>query len=190
MADGGTRSRRSDAGSLLPRDGDFAPFYAPYADAAVKIGSLPIEAMTRDLARWESLLANVPPERERYRYAPDKWSIREVVGHVTDAERIFAARALAFARCDPAAYPSFDENQYVAASGADCRALASLADEFVSVRRSTLSLYASFDDQIWDRRGVASGVEFTVRGLGWIVAGHSAHHCGVVEDRYLGGASP
>lgn len=188
MADAGL-SRPGEV-SLVPRSGDFAPFYAPYVKAAVGVGVSPLEAMTSDLAGWESLLAKVPPEREQYRYAPGKWSIREVVGHVTDAERIFLARSLAFARCDPSPYPSFDENQYVAASGADLRCLASLADEFVSVRLSTLSLFAGFDERAWGRRGVASDVEFTVRGLGWIIAGHSAHHRKVLEDRYVIGALP
>ena len=95
-------------------------------------------------------------------------------------------RAMAFARGDRSHFPSFDENAYAAASGADRRSLASLAEELSAVRRSTLLLLKSFEEETWDRRGTASGYEFTVRSLAWIMAGHSWHHRGVVAERYLG----
>lgn len=168
-----------------PAADEYADFYGAYI-AAVKEPLL--DTLEAEAAQWRALLAGVPPEREGYRYAPGKWSVREVVGHVIDAERTFAVRAMAFARGDRSRFPSFDENAYAANSGADRRPLADLAEELAVVRRATVLLLRSFDEATWDRRGIASGYEFTVRSLAWIIAGHSRHHRGVVAERYLGTA--
>lgn len=165
-----------------PRPDEYADFYGTYI-AAVE-GPL-LETLECDSRHWQTLLASVPFAREGYRYAPGKWSIREVVGHVIDAERMFSVRAMAFARGDRSHFPSFDENAYAAASGADHRPLADLSEELSAVRRCTLLLLKSFEEETWDRRGTASGYEFTVRSLAWIMAGHSRHHRGVVAERYL-----
>ena len=167
-----------------PREDEYADFYGPYI-AAVEEPLLP--GLERDAEAWRAMLATVPPDREGYRYADGKWSVREVVGHVIDAERMFTVRTMAFARGDRSHFPSFDENAYADASGADRRLLADLAEEFSAVRTATLLLLRSFEDGAWDRRGVASGYEFTVRSLAWIIAGHSRHHRGVVAERYLNG---
>ena len=167
-----------------PRPDEYADFYGGYI-AAVD-GPL-LETLERDAGEWQALLATVPSGRGGHRYAPGKWSIREVVGHVIDGERMFSMRAMAFARGDRSHFPSFDENAYAAASGADRRALADLAAELSAVRRSTLLLLKSFEEETWDRRGVASGCDFTVRSLAWIMAGHSRHHRGVLAERYLEG---
>ncbi len=166
-----------------PAADEYADFYGSYV-AAVKEPLL--DTLEAEAGQWHALLAGVPPEREGYRYAPGKWSVREVVGHVIDAERMFTARAVAFARGDRSHFPSFDENAYAANSGADRRRLADLAEELVAVRRATVLLLRSFEEDTWNRRGRASGCEFTVRSLAWIIAGHSRHHRGVVADRYLG----
>jgi len=167
-----------------PGKDECADFYQPYI-AAVQGELLP--AMEDDAEAWRAMLAAVPSDREGHRYAEGKWSIREVVGHVIDAERMFSVRTMAFARGDRSHFPSFDENEYAAASGADLRPLASLAEELSAVRASTLLLLKSFDEQTWDRRGMASGYEFTVRSVAWIIAGHSRHHRGVLAERYLSG---
>lgn len=166
-----------------PATDEYADFYGSYV-AAVKEPLL--DTLEAEAGQWRALLAGVPPGREGYRYAPGKWSVREVVGHVIDAERMFTARAVAFARGDRSHFPPFDENAYAANSGADRRPLADLAEELVAVRRSTVLLLRSFEEDTWNRRGRASGYEFTVRSLAWIIAGHSRHHRGVVADRYLG----
>lgn len=166
-----------------PRPDEYADFYGTYIEAVE--GPL-LETLELDSRHWQTLLASVPPARERFRYAPGKWSVREVVGHVIDAERMFSVRAMAFARGDRSHFPSFDENAYAAASGADRRSLADLTEELAAVRRCTLLLLRSFEEEIWDRRGTAAGYEFTVRSLAWIVAGHSRHHRGVLAERYLG----
>ncbi len=169
----------------MPKPDECAAFYRPYLAVAGRTGSPLGEMLEDDAVEWARLLDGVPAEREGRRYAPGKWSLREVVGHVTDAERMFGARALAFARRDAGPYPSFDENEYAARSGADERPLAGLAAEFQAVRRATILLFEGFGADVWGRKGVASGCEFTVRALAWIVAGHSVHHRGVMAKRYL-----
>lgn len=169
-----------------PAVDECAPFYRPYVEETMvaaadsSLGRL----LAADVSAWQGLLARVSPLRESYRYASGKWTIREVVGHVIDAERVFAVRALAFARNDPASYPGFDENKYVRESGADERRLPELRTELVAVRAATVALFEGFDTSVWDRRGTASGREFTVRSLAWIAAGHSLHHRTVLASRY------
>ncbi|MCY4573799.1 MAG: DinB family protein [Gemmatimonadetes bacterium] len=170
-----------------PAPDEYADFYGTYI-AAVKEPLL--DTLEAEADAWRALLADVPPDREGHRYAPGKWSVREVVGHVIDAERMFATRAMAFARGDRSHFPSFDENAYADNSGADRRSLADLTDELAAVRRATVLLLRSFDEQTWSRRGVASGYEFTVRSLAWIIAGHSRHHRRVLAERYLGDSIP
>ena len=167
-----------------PRADEYADYYGSYI---ARVDEPLMQTLEDEAGEWRALLAAVPPDKEGYRYAPGKWSIREVVGHVIDAERMFSVRAMAFARGDRAHYPSFDENAYAAASGADGRTLADLGEELSAVRAATVLLLRSFDDEAWSRRGVASGNEFTVRSLAWIIAGHSRHHRRVLEERYLAG---
>ena len=167
-----------------PGKDECADVYQQYIDTVE--GEL-LPALESDAEAWRAMLAAVPSDREGHRYAEGKWSIREVVGHVIDAERMFSVRTMAFARGDRSHFPSFDENAYAEASGADCRRLSDLTDELSAVRASTLLLLKTFDEDTWDRRGMASGFEFTVRSLAWIIAGHSRHHRRVVAERYLGG---
>lgn len=168
-----------------PATNECAPFYRGYVEEAVAAadGSLG-RLLETDIEAWQSLLDRLPPASEGYSYAPGKWTIRDVVGHVTDAERVFAVRALAFARNDPAPYPGFDENDYVRESGASERGLPELRAELVAVRAATLALFNGFPAEVWGRRGTASECEFTVRSLAWIAAGHSLHHRGVLASRY------
>ncbi len=132
-----------------------------------------------------ALLAGVSPGQADYRYAPDKWSIKEVVGHVIDTERTFAYRALCFARKDPAHLPSFEQDQYAEFSNAASRTLPDLAEELRVVRKSHVALFKSFDETSWTRRGIASGFEFSVRTLPYVIVGHEIHHRQVLEERYL-----
>lgn len=166
-----------------PEPEEYGDFYRPYI-AAVPDG--PIVA-TLDAQRdaFSRAAAEVSPDRERYRYAPGKWSVREMVGHLIDSERMFAMRAMAFARGDRAHYPGFDENEYAAASGADERPLAELVEEWDAARHATVLLFKGLPGDAWDRRGHASGFEFSVRSMAWITAGHTRHHLGVLRERYL-----
>jgi hypothetical protein len=166
-----------------PDVSEFAPFYAGYV-AGMPDGDA--VALLRDGgSELDAALRRIPESRGGFRYAKGKWSIREVVGHLIDAERIFSYRALRIARGDATPLPAFDENEYVRAAGSDRRTIADLADELRIARESTVRLFASLADDAWPRRGVASGKEVTVRALAWITAGHARHHLTVLRERYL-----
>ncbi len=129
-------------------------------------------------------LAALPEARAAYRYADGKWSVREVVGHVVDSERVFGYRALAFARGERAALPSFDENEYARQAGHDGVPIRALVEEFGSLRASHVAMLRHLPADAWARAGTASGKLVTVRALAYIMAGHAAHHLGLLHERY------
>ncbi|PYR77243.1 MAG: DinB family protein [Acidobacteria bacterium] len=131
------------------------------------------------------VLRGVSDQQSRHRYAPGKWSIREVLGHINDAERLFVLRAWWFARGFDTPLPSFDQNVAAAAARADERAWKGLVDEFVGIRAGTLSFFGGLPAEAWMRRGQASGLEFTVRALAYIAAGRVIHHTEILRERYL-----
>lgn len=166
-----------------PDPAEHDPYYGLYIDL-VPDGDV-LEILATQLTDTVVLLGNVPAEKEVTGYAPGKWSVREVVGHLIDTERTFVYRALAFAREDPSALPSFDQNDYATSSNANVRPLSDLSDELKDVRNSSVALFRSFTDEMWLRRGIASDVSFTVRTFPFIVAGHELHHRAILADRYL-----
>ena len=132
-----------------------------------------------------ALLNGISEEKSLYRYAPGKWSIRESVGHLNDTERLFVFRAMWFARGVPEPLPSFDQDVALAGARFDDRTLKDLVEEFKAIRSATQRFFASMPDDAWAKRGVASGKEFTVRALAYIVAGHTTHHLDLLRERYL-----
>jgi hypothetical protein len=136
-----------------------------------------------------ALLGSITDEQSRYRYEPGKWSIREAIGHVNDAERLFVSRAFWFARGFDSELPSFDQDVAVASAHADDRPWSSHVVEFGTVRGATLTFFRSLPPDVWSRRGRASGNPFSVRALAYITAGHVVHHLAILRDRYLKGAS-
>lgn len=170
--------------SQRPAPDEFAPFYAGYV-AKVPDGDV-VDALIGGAEVAAALLAGIPDAVAARAYAPGKWTLKEVVLHCADAERIFAYRALRIGRGDATPLPGWDENAYAPLSGANARSLESLADELQSVREATVALFAGFPDDAWARRGSANGQGVTVRALAWITAGHLMHHLGVIQERYLG----
>ncbi|NIR46789.1 MAG: DinB family protein [Gemmatimonadetes bacterium] len=158
-------------------------YFARYIDL-VPEGDI-LEILAGELETTCGLLRDVPPDRERYRYAAGKWSIREVLGHLIDSERMFQYRALSFARQDPAHLPNFDEGDYARWSNAHDRSLADLMDEFEDVRRAGIALFKSFTPEMLVRTGRASAYRFSVRTFPYVIAGHEIHHRGVLLERYL-----
>lgn len=166
-----------------PERSEYVDYYHQYIER-VPDGDI-VATLESQRDEFVSRLRSIPEERGGYRYAEGKWSIREVVGHVIDTERVFGYRALAFARGDKTPLPAFEQDDYVARANFDERTLADLADEFEGLRTSLIVLFRSFDDDVWMRSGTASGFEFTTRAVPWILAGHLQHHAAVLGERYL-----
>jgi uncharacterized damage-inducible protein DinB len=167
----------------LPQRTEAAPFHFTYIDRIT--GDNILETMKAQLDDIAALLAGLSEERSLYRYAPDKWSVRQVINHVNDTERVFAFRAMWFARGSSDPLPSFDQNVASNTARADEHSLASYAQEFRNVRESTLSLFRNLPIEAWTRSGVASGNAVTVNALAYIIAGHVAHHIAILRERYL-----
>ena len=166
-----------------PDQTEFAQYYVTYV-SQVPQGDIRgiLEAQESDTLQ---LLRGIPEDRSLHRYAPDKWTIREVVSHINDTERMFVFRAMWFARGFDSALPSFDQDVAIRGAGADARTFASHLEEFRAVRDATVALFRHLPDEAWSRRGVASGNAVTVRALAYITAGHVAHHVRLLRERYL-----
>jgi hypothetical protein len=166
-----------------PVEGDCAPYYFTYiSEIAADEDVLAVLAgLDRSTA---ALLAPLTEAQAGHRYAPGKWTVREVVGHVADSERVFAYRALSIARGDAAPLPGFEENEWAAVSNADRRPLVDLLAELRAVRAASLALFQGFGAAEWERSGTASGKPVTVRALPYIIAGHERHHLAVLRERY------
>ena len=166
-----------------PESNEYASYYEKY------ISLVPDEDLVKTLERQGAetlaLLRGLDEEKGAHRYEPGKWSVKQLVGHISDGERIFSYRALAFARGDSQPLPGMEQDEWMAGVDFDARTLASLVDEFEAVRSATLHLLRHLSDEAWARRGTASDNEVTVRALAYIIAGHEAHHVRVLKERYL-----
>jgi hypothetical protein len=160
-----------------------ADYYFTYIDLVEGDDILGI--LAAQLPQTLALLKGISDDQSHYRYAPDKWSIREVVSHINDTERLFVSRAFWFARGLGEPLPSFDQNVAASHAGAEARLLVSHTEEFGAIRAGTLSLFQNLPPEAWSRRGTASGKPFTVRALAFITAGHVAHHVKILRERYL-----
>lgn len=165
----------------LPAADEHTPYYGKYVALVGPDALAALEAQARTTA---ALLAATPEALGDHRYAEGKWSVKEVVGHLADVERVFAYRALRIARADTTELPGFDENTYVPAGRFGRRTLADLAAEFATVRAATLALVRTFDDEALARRGSANRSPVSVRALVAIIAGHELHHVALLRERY------
>lgn len=166
-----------------PRAGEYAPYAAMYIDLLPDDGRV-LEHLADQARRVESAFESASADRLIHRYAAGKWTPREVLLHIIDDERIFSYRALRFARGDTTDLPGFEQDPYVAASGANSRSVASLLEEHHAVRQGTLALFQNLPAEAFDGAGVASGARVTVRALAYHVAGHELHHLNVLRERY------
>ncbi len=158
-------------------------FYHGYVNL-VEDGNV-LLALSKNTSEALAAFRHIPEEKWSYRYAENKWSIKEMVQHIIDTERIFCFRALWFARGDETSLPGFDENKFAAASGADKRNKNNLIGEFEAVRKGTEFLFNSFDEKQLNATGTANGNTVSVNGIGFITAGHVKHHLSVLQTRYL-----
>jgi hypothetical protein len=169
--------------AMRPAVTDYAPFYARYIANVVEEDVL--TALEAQSSETQRLLARLDDQRASYRYESGKWSVKELLGHVTDTERVMAYRALAFSRGETAALPGFDENLYVENGGFDSWTIGDLAEQYALVRRSSILLFRNLPEGAWEKRGRASDSPVTVLALACIIVGHERHHLKVLRERYL-----
>jgi hypothetical protein len=167
-----------------PRPGpdEYAPFFAGYVSLVPETDVLAVLAAQPSEIR--RLAAAIPADRETFRYAPGKWSVREILGHVGDGERVFGYRAFCIGRGEQAALPGFDENEYIANAAYDERTAAGLAEDFALLRTANLAVLEHLAPERWSNVGVANGKRVSLRALAYIMAGHARHHLGILRDRY------
>lgn len=167
-----------------PTRAEYDEYYHTY------IGKVPdgdiIEILGQQLDQSLALFASIPEEKETFRYAPGKWSTKEVIGHIIDTEWIFVYRALRFARGDTTPLVGMDQDTFMDGARFNSRPMRSIVDEYRHLRSADLALFESFGEDILERTGSASGFDFTVRAILYLVAGHERHHIGVLKERYLG----
>ncbi len=165
-----------------PDPSEYAPYYGKYI-SLVRENDI-VLALSQQLDRTLSYLRSIPTSKEDFRYAPDKWTIKQVIGHIIDTERLFAYRALSFARNDAAPLPGMEQEDWMNATSFEGIRLEELRNEFEYVRRSTILFFKHLTQDAWMRRGIASGNPFTVRSLAYIIAGHELHHLEILKTRY------
>lgn len=175
-------------GPTRPQPGEYAPYYETYISKIAGDGVLRV--LEEQLVQFPKLFSGLKESDGDFRYAPGKWTVKEMLGHINDTERIFAYRALRIARGDPTPIEGFEQDDYVrSAPFARCR-LAGFLDEFTHVRRASLALFRPLEEGAWLRRGVANKTEVSVRALAYIIAGHLRHHAALFEERYFPALPP
>ena len=168
-----------------PAAGEYAPYVEQYLKLVPPDTSI-LDHLKKQAESTREFILSLPPERLTYRYAKGKWTIKEILIHVIDTERVFAYRALRFARNDQQNLAGFEQDDYVAASGVNERDVNSILDEYTSMRAATLSLFESLPEESLVRAGKANGSTLSVRAAVWDIAGHELHHLNIIKERYLG----
>jgi hypothetical protein len=172
--------------SGTPAREEWSPFHLAYLLPRVPVeGNDATGALRAQEREVQEFLGTVPGDREQHRYAPGKWSVREVVGHISDTERILSVRSLAAARGDQGIYPMFDEESYTPIAGHDALPLHRLLEQFLAVRRSSLALFSTYDHEAWRRLGNTSGKPVSARAWAWAIWAHTALHMDTLRTRYL-----
>ncbi|MEL6864768.1 MAG: DinB family protein [Bacteroidota bacterium] len=169
--------------SQRPQSNEFDPYYQGYINQVERDHF--IHALQNQKASSEAFWLSIPEDRWEYAYAPDKWTIKEILLHIIDTERVFAYRALRISRNDLTPLPGFDQNDYALYSEANSRSVASLIDEYLAVRESSILLFSSMSEGALLRLGTANNAPCSPRALGFIIAGHENHHLRILRERYL-----
>lgn len=162
---------------------EFRQFYGTYLSVLGDVDLL--DALDKGLPEFINFITKIPDVKMRHAYAEGKWTIAEVLCHIIDTERIFQYRALRFSRNDTNALQGFEQDDYILYANADVRSKASLLEEYIAVRKSSLTLFSSFNDEQLQRTGTASNIQWSVAGLGFAISGHQEHHKKIIEERYL-----
>lgn len=166
-----------------PEKNEYAPFYETYVSLVPETNIL--AALEQQIEQTRALLTGISEEKSLFQYAPDKWSIRGVIGHMIDGERVFSYRALTFARGDIVQLAGFDENEYAQEAEFDQIPLADLITEFLALRTANVQMFKHLNTRAWSRDGIASNNRVTVLALAYIMVGHVRHHSKILQERYL-----
>lgn len=166
-----------------PATNEYPAMYQSYVDL-VK-GNNIIKVLSDQVLDMQALIAQIPEEKEAYAYATGKWTIKEVIGHIIDTERVLGYRAMRFARKDETPLPGFDENSYIINGNFNNQSLYSLAHEFALVREANIAMYKNFDESMLDFIGTANGLNASARGIMYMIAGHAIHHMNTIRLKYL-----
>jgi hypothetical protein len=166
-----------------PKPSEVPAYYVPFIEQ-VEEDNL-IDALNSSLLKFNETIKGISEEQSNHRYADDKWSIKEVVQHITDSERIFNYRALCISRGEMQALPGYDENEYARNSNCSNKEWSNIVNEFLSLRMSSVDLYKSFDKSSLAKLGNANGLVISVNAIGFITVGHCMHHLGILQKRYL-----
>uniref|UniRef100_Q027H9 DinB-like domain-containing protein n=1 Tax=Solibacter usitatus (strain Ellin6076) TaxID=234267 RepID=Q027H9_SOLUE len=165
-----------------PDQSEHAPYYGRYIDM-VPDGDI-LGTLAAQIGVTLTELRKISEQDSLHRYAQGKWSVREIVGHLIDAERIFSYRALRFARNDQTKLPGFEQDDYIAAANFDERPWSDLIDEFYAVRRSSIAMFRGLSEEAWTRTGIANDTPMSVRAAAYVIAGHERHHLGIIREKY------
>ena len=166
-----------------PAPSEFLPYYSRYIELVQ--GEDAVSALRSQLPETIAFLKQLSDEQSLTRYAPGKWSVREVLGHMIDTERIMAYRALRIARGDATPLAGFEQDDYIRGANFDGIPWSALVEEFELLRRANILMFSGLTEEAWARSGTANGAAVTARALAWIIAGHELHHRGVIEKQYL-----
>ena len=168
---------------MRPTTNEFAPFYGKYIEKIKE--EHPLNALEASLIEARNFFPTIPAEKADFRYAEGKWTVKELLQHIIDTERIMAYRALCFARNEKTPLPSFNENAYAEAMDVSHRNLSEMAEEFLELKQSNIRMFRSFPEEALLRQGTMSGGPASVRAVGFIIAGHQRHHIIILKERYL-----
>ena len=166
-----------------PKPDEYPSFYQNYVDN-VKTNNI-IKELTDQVLNIQAIISQIPEDKENYRYAEGKWSIKEIIGHIIDTERVLGYRAMRFARKDKTPLPGYDENWFVANANFQKQTLYSLGHEFAIVREANLALFKVWDEEAMSQMGVANNLDVSVRAILFMIAGHATHHINVIKTKYL-----
>jgi uncharacterized damage-inducible protein DinB len=178
-----TKTMETNVAVGRPQPGEYAPYYDRYISLVQETDVIGV--LEQQVAVTVAALAVLPESAGDFRYAPGKWSVKEVLGHINDTERIFAYRALRIARNDQTPLAGFEQDDYVRWGSFVARRLDDLVEEFAAIRETTLALLRGLDEAAWSRRGIASQNEVTVRALAYMIAGHELHHRRILQEKYF-----
>ena len=167
-----------------PKEGEFPSYASMYINLLPGDGLL-LKHLKENFEKTRDLVLSIPEEKLLYRYDKDKWSMKEILVHIIDDERIYAYRALRFARNDKTALPGFEQDEYTFYSNANNRSIVNILTEYEAVRNATIALYEGFDEAALTRAGIANNNKVTVRALAYHIAGHELHHINIIKEKYL-----